>query len=99
MNSEEREPLVVFALSAQAPPLRSILRALQDNGFPVSVSLNIAGEAADTELDSRQWATAFVRFTEPELHDVWLLERSDPAEEAAAAAIAEALARVAASTD
>lgn len=67
--------LLVFSRERDAPPLRLLRDALVDAEFPVSLSLGIAGEATEEELEASAWEAVFVRWREPELHEVWLLER------------------------
>ena len=70
-------PLLVFALSADAPPLRILLEALRNAGFPASFGTEAAGEALEDALDDPDWEAAFLRWNEPEMHEVALLERMD----------------------
>jgi hypothetical protein len=71
----EDQPLFVFALQRAAPPLRLLRDALTGAGYPAGIGTGIAGEASDEELDRTDWEAAFVRWKEPELHEVWLIER------------------------
>lgn len=70
------QALIVFAQLETAVPLRTLRDALLRAEFPVGVGVEIAGDAIDAQLDDLQWETAFVRWQTPELHDVWLLERT-----------------------
>jgi hypothetical protein len=70
------QPLKVFALEREAPPLRLLCDTLSDAGFPVEVGVGITGKATEQELDSPDWEAAFIRWTEPELHEVCLIERA-----------------------
>jgi hypothetical protein len=69
------QPLIVFSLAEDAVPLRNVVRTMRAADCPVSVSVDIAGEATAEQLDAPDWDTAFVRWETPELHDVYLLER------------------------
>ena len=75
-NHHARPSFFVFAQSETGVPLRTLLDALRRAGFPVGIGMEIAGDAIDAQLDDPLWETAFVRWQEPELHDVWLLERA-----------------------
>src|SRR5262249_37924369 len=66
---------MIFALEREAPPLRQLQDALQRAGYPAEIGVGITGPATDAELDSEAWEAAFVRWTEPEMHEVWLIER------------------------
>lgn len=81
----------VFAQREQAVPLRTLDQALRKAGYPVSLSLSIAGEASDEQLDALDWEAAFVRWGEPEVHDVYLLARAPANETDARATIAQAI--------
>ncbi len=70
------QPLFVFAQAETGVPLRILLDALRRARLPVGIGIEIAGDAIDAQLDDPLWETAFVRWKEPELHDVWLLERA-----------------------
>jgi hypothetical protein len=76
--------LIVFALRREAPPLRLVRDALKNAGYPAGIGVEIAGEATDAQLDTHDWEAALVRWHEPELHDVWLIERSVPGQDEAA---------------
>lgn len=65
----------IYALEDLGPTLRDVVEALADAGYTVSISTRAAGEASEEELDDEAWECAFVRWPEPELHDVYLLER------------------------
>ena len=86
----EDEPLFVFAVERAAPPLRLLRDALHAAGYPAGIGTGIAGEASEEELGRTDWEAAFVRWQEPELHEVWLIERDiigeDPQAENAVAA-------------
>ncbi len=69
------QSLFVFALSGEGTSLRAVREALRQEEYPISIGVEIAGEADDVQLDDPFWETAFVRWHEPELHDVWLLQR------------------------
>jgi hypothetical protein len=68
-------PLLVFALSGEAPPLRTLLNTLREAEYPVSFGTEAAGETAEETLDDPDWEAAFLRWNEPEMHEVALLER------------------------
>lgn len=68
-------PLLVYALHVDAPPLRALLDTLREAGYPVSFGTETAGEAMEEALDAPDWEAAFLRWNEPEMHEVALLER------------------------
>lgn len=74
----EDHPLLVFAQERDAPALRTLLDALRRAGYPAGIGVGIAGEATEEELDAPEWETAFLRWSEPEFHEVALLERFLP---------------------
>ena len=74
-------PLRIFALTAEAPPLRVLRDALTAAGYPIQLTLNIVGEASEEDLALTDWEAAFVRWKEPELHEICLIERILTAEE------------------
>lgn len=67
--------MFVFAIQETGVTLRGLRDALIAAGHPVSISTGIAGEAADEDLDARDWESAFARWNEPEVHDVYFLLR------------------------
>jgi hypothetical protein len=82
----------VFSPSSQTVRLREIADLFKAGGHSVSISTGIAGAATPEELENPNWEAAFVRWHTPELHDVYLLERSVVEEEAEAReAVEEAL--------
>ena len=88
-------PLRIFALTAEAPPLRVLRDALIAAGHPIQLTLNIVGEASEEDLTLTDWEAAFVRWTEPELHEICLIERSLTGEEdEAVEAIASGLRKI-----
>lgn len=96
----ENLPLRVFALESDAVPLRAVLEALQATGYPAELGVTIAGPAQDEDLDDPNWEAAFLRWKQPELHDVALLERDmRDKDEEADTAIASGLRLIANSTD
>jgi hypothetical protein len=93
----EDQPLLVFALLRDAPPLHVLRDALRAAGHPVEFGVGTAGQATEAELESPHWEAAFARWIEPEMHEVWLIERMARGEdEEAEEAIARGL-RLAAS--
>ena len=93
-------PLRVFALTAEAPPLRILRDALTGAGYPVQLTLDIVGEASEEDLTLTDWEAAFVRWTQPELHEICLIERSATGEEdEAVEAIATGLHKITDTTD
>ena len=72
----EEPSLVVFGLEKFGPSLQTLLEVLQKAGNPVEIGVGIAGPASAEELATTDWEAAFVRWTEPELHEVWLIERT-----------------------
>jgi len=97
----QNQPLIVYALESAAPPLRSLLEALQDAGFAAAeFGVRIAGEASEEELSSPVWEAAFLRWRDPETHEVVLIERDRTGEdEEADRIVAEALRQVTNSSD
>lgn len=89
------QPLTVFALDREALPLRVLQDTLRTADCPVEIGVGIAGAATDAELDSPEWETAFVRWTQPELHEVYLLERDVVGEEEEADAAVQAALQIA----
>ncbi len=93
-------PLRIFALTAEAPPLRVLRDALTAAGYPIQLTLDIVGEASEEDLTLTDWEAAFVRWTQPELHEICLIERSAAAEEdEAVEAIASGLHMIVNTTD
>ena len=68
-------PLVVFATSAAAMPLAALRDTLAAAGSPASFGVGIAGEATDEQLQDPDWDAAFLRWLEPEVHEVALIDR------------------------
>ena len=67
-------PLLVFA-KAEAPiPLIALRDVLVTEGLPANFGIDIAGEASDDELNTNGWDAAFLRWLEPEVHEVALIE-------------------------
>lgn len=96
----EDMPLLVFAVSQETPTLRELLVILLSAGFPVSLGTEAAGEADDEALDNPEWEAAFVRWNEPEMHEVALLERMVCAEdEEGLKQVTDAMNRILASSD
>ncbi|HZO87793.1 MAG TPA: hypothetical protein VFB38_05595 [Chthonomonadaceae bacterium] len=92
----EDHPLLVFAIERAAPPLRALRDALQAAGYPAGIGVGTVGEATEEQLDSTDWEAAFIRWTEPNPHEVALVERAlCEREEEAANAVAQALRLVA----
>lgn len=96
----EDTPLRIFALTEEAPPLRVLRDALTAAGYPIQLTLNIVGEASDEDLSLTDWEAAFLRWTQPELHEICLIERSLVGEEdEAVEAIAACLHKIVDTTD
>jgi hypothetical protein len=96
----EDQLLLVLSCDASGFPLRTLLGALRSAGHPATLSAGIAGEASEAELDSEEWEAVFVRWTEPELHDVALIEKDIVAEsDTARQLIASSRRRIANNTD
>ncbi|HLK56550.1 MAG TPA: hypothetical protein VKU00_08300, partial [Chthonomonadaceae bacterium] len=96
----ENLPLRVFALESVAVPLRAVQEALDASGQPAELGVAIAGRATEEELDALDWEAAFMRWKEPELHDIALLERDErEKDEEADTAIASGLRLITNSTD
>lgn len=68
-------PLLVFATSDSAPTLLSLREELRARGYPASFGVDITGEASDEQMNSTNWEAAFLRWSEPEIHEVALIER------------------------
>ncbi|CCW36626.1 hypothetical protein CTKA_01247 [Chthonomonas calidirosea] len=82
----------VFSPSVETVRLREIADLFKASGHSISISTGIAGAATQEELENPNWEAAFVRWHTPELHDVYLLERSVvEAEAEAREAVEEAL--------
>jgi len=93
-------PLRIYALSGDAPPLRILRDTMVEAGFPIQLTLDIVGEASEEDLDLTDWEAAFVRWTQPELHEICLIERSLASDEdEAVEAIASGLRLVVNTTD
>jgi hypothetical protein len=71
----EDQALLVFALDREVLPLRLLRDALREAGYPAGIGIGIVGGASDAELDATDWDAAFVRWNEPEVHEVYLIER------------------------
>ncbi|MBC7529626.1 MAG: hypothetical protein H7308_19025 [Chthonomonadaceae bacterium] len=67
-------PLAIFALDTKIPPLRTLWSEAKEEEMPLQLGVFIAGEATEEELDAPEWESVFVRWTEPEIHDIALLE-------------------------
>ena len=88
-------PLIIYALSSDAPTLNVLLKPLLDAGYPAGFGVTIAGEASEAELADPDWDAAILRWNEPEFHEIALLERAvvgqdEEADAAIAAGIAAA---------
>ena len=68
-------PLIVFATSGAAIPLAALSDALLAEGAPANLGVDIAGEATDEQLNDPDWEAALLRWLEPEVHEVALIER------------------------
>jgi len=74
-------PLIVFATSSAPVPLAALYDLLVTEGAPANFGVDIAGEATEEELNDPNWEAAFLRWLEPEIHDVLLIERMVRAED------------------
>lgn len=74
-------PLRIFALSAEAPPLSVLRDALTVFGPSIQLTLDIVGEASEEDLTIVDWEAVFVRWMQPELHEICLIERSRTGDE------------------
>ncbi len=83
--------MIIFSMQEIGAPLRSVLDTMRNAGFPAAISYGVTGEADELLLDSTDWDSAFVRWLEPEWHDVYLLTRYRRGEEEAKDLIEEAL--------
>ncbi len=61
--------------AADTIPLQTLLAALVSAGYPVTLATGITGEASEEELASGDWDAAIVRWMDPEMHEVALIER------------------------
>ena len=68
-------PLLIYATNSAAPPLNVLLKILRDAGHPAGFGVAVAGEATEAELSAPDWEAAILRWNEPELHEIALLER------------------------
>ncbi len=68
-------PLLVFCVSPTVVPLMALRDVLVTEGLPANFGVGIAGEAANEDLTDPRWEAAFLRWLEPELHEVALIER------------------------
>ena len=85
----------MFAAAGPNPSLGTLLDLLLASDLPVSLSVSGAGPATTADLAAADWDAAFVRWEEPEIHDVWYLEHGLTAsDEAAQVALAAACAWV-----
>ncbi len=66
---------MVFAIKADSVPLIKLQNALDAEGYPMSFSVSIAGDAVGDALVGQEWDAIFVRWKEPEVHEVAVLER------------------------
>lgn len=71
----EEAALMVFARQEITIPLSILDEALREGSLPARFGVRTAGDATEAELQSREWDAAFLRWQQPELHDVLLLER------------------------
>jgi hypothetical protein len=83
----EIQPLMVYSIQADAPLLIGLQKALDDEGHPMVFGVNIAGDAEGEALVGRDWDAIFVRWKEPESHEIAVLERELVAEDADAKGI------------
>ena len=74
-------PLIVFATSEAGIPLAALRDALLAEGAPANLGVDIAGEATDEQLSDPDWEAALLRWLEPEVHEVALIERLNAAED------------------
>jgi hypothetical protein len=70
-------PLIVFAAADAAIPLTALRDLLLTEGAPANFGVDIAGEANDEQLSDPAWEIALLRWLEPELHEVALIEPMD----------------------
>ena len=73
-------PLTIFSLDTRTPSLRTVWQEVKENGLPLQIGIAIAGEATEEELNFADWDSAFLRWTEPEIHDIALIAVYDPDE-------------------
>ncbi len=71
----EFQPLMVFAIKPEAVPLLHLQNAIDAEGYPMSFGISIAGDAEGDALVGAEWDAIFVRWKEPEVHEVAVLER------------------------
>jgi hypothetical protein len=68
-------PLIVFATSGDSIPLAALRDLLVTEGAPANFAVDIAGEATDEQLRDPDWDAAFLRWLEPDVHEVALIDR------------------------
>ncbi len=71
----KNEPaLYIFSRSLEILPLKFLQEAMVEMGYPSSLSISAAGDCTEEELELTDWDAVFLRWKEPELHDICLLE-------------------------
>jgi hypothetical protein len=68
-------PLLVFSTLEIIPPLIGLRDILQTKGYAASFGVDILGEAEEEQLKRPDWEAAFLRWNEPQIHEVALIER------------------------
>jgi hypothetical protein len=69
-------PLIVFGAEDAAIPLIALRDVLLPEGAPASFAVDIAGEATAEQMSDPAWEASFLRWHDPEIHDVALIERT-----------------------
>lgn len=96
----DEQVLCVFAIRETTPPLRVLQQAFEAARVPAVVSIALAGPATPEDLESTDWDAVFIRWSEPEIHDVAVIERDLVGdEEEADTAIVQAKRNLARSAD
>ncbi len=96
----DTQELLVFSKDAEGFPMRNLLGAITSAGHPAEFGIGIAGSATEEDLDSENWDALFLRWTEPEMHEIALLEKDmRSGSEEAEATIAATARQIAKSND
>jgi hypothetical protein len=67
-------PLLVFAAAGAPVPLVAVRDVLVTERAPANLSIDV-GEATEEQLADPVWEAAFLRWLEPEVHEVAVIER------------------------
>ncbi len=93
----EIDPLQIFALDDDPPPLSTILQEYWVQEAPVSFSFGVSNQNDSADIDNCKWDAMFVRWLKPSIHDVCLIVSDrighDPEAEALLARVLKRVAR------